>query len=229
MAEQRPSPFSSTRLIYRAVRQPEDLAVFKAINDDQIGYQNSNASNIKLAGDADAEKFMKATAEESLLGAIIWLPLATNGDNSKEKIDSEIKKMRDAGAVAESWGVAIGELHLSMLPPHLTHHRHTELGIDILPAFQGRGYGAEAITWALDYAFRRAGLHRVRIRAFEWNVGAIRLYERLGFKEEGREREVLWFEGRWWDGVMMGMLEGEWWALQNKKDDKGKENGILSL
>lgn len=213
---QGPSPFSSTRLVYRAVRQPEDLAVFKAINDDQIGYQNSNASNIKLASDADAEKFMKATAEESLLGAVIWLPHPTSGNETKEEIEQQVQRKRDDGDIAETWGVAIGELHLSMLPPRLAHHRHTELGIDILPAFQGRGYGAEAINWALDYAFRKVGLHRVRIRAFEWNVGAIRLYARLGFQEEGREREALWFEGRWWDGVEMGMLDREWWALQGE-------------
>jgi len=86
--------------------------------------------------------------------------------------------------------------------------------IDILPRYQGRGYGEEAIRWLLDYAFRRVGLHSVRMRAFGWNVGAIRLYERLGFVVEGREREAVWFEGRWWDSVTLGMLEDEWWGIQ---------------
>lgn len=58
------------------------------------------------------------------------------------------------------------------------------------------------------------------IRAFEYNHGAIRLYERLGFVHEGRERKAYWHEGRWWDGVMMSMLENEYWDLQKKKGEK---------
>ena len=65
------------------------------------------------------------------------------------------------------------------------------------------------------------------IRAFEWNKGAIRLYETLGFTHEGRAREMIWHEGRWWDSVDMGMLEGEWWELAEKRKGKGAEvNGV---
>jgi RimJ/RimL family protein N-acetyltransferase len=90
--------------------------------------------------------------------------------------------------------------------------------LDILPAYQGKGYGSEAIEWALDYAFRRVGLHRVQVRGFSYNAGAIRLYERLGFVVEGREREAVWYEGSWWDTVTLGMLEGEWREMQKVKD-----------
>ncbi|KAF2439623.1 acyl-CoA N-acyltransferase, partial [Karstenula rhodostoma CBS 690.94] len=111
-------------------------------------------------------------------------------------------------------GTPIGQIHLNRSSPRMSHHRNTEIGIDILPAYQGRGYGSEAIRWVLEYAFLRAGLHKVRIRAFGWNEGACRLYRRLGFVEEGRERESLWHEGRWWDGVEFGMVEGEWGVLR---------------
>jgi L-amino acid N-acyltransferase YncA len=71
------------------------------------------------------------------------------------------------------------------------------------------------------------GLHRVSIRAFEWNKGAIRLYETLGFRHEGRGREAMWYEGKWWDDVGMGMLEGEWWELVKKRKGKDIEvNGV---
>lgn len=88
------------------------------------------------------------------------------------------------------------------------------MAIDILPLYQGKGYGSEAIRWGLNHAFKRAGLHKVRIRAFEWNDGAVRLYERIGFKHEGREREALWHEGRFWDSIEMGMIDREWWEMQ---------------
>jgi RimJ/RimL family protein N-acetyltransferase len=205
-------PFDTTRLAFRAVRQPEDLALFTAIGNDQSGFMNSNFSNTALVSPADTTKFMKSVAEDQLVGATIWLrdtPMASN--------DASI------GELKSEWGTAIGEIHLSKLAPNAVHHRSTEIGIDILPGFQGKGYGREAIEWALDYAFRRAGLHRVRIRAFEWNTGALRLYEKVGFKIEGREREALWHEGRFWDGVELGMLEGEWRAMQKKKQKKGTQ------
>ncbi|KAF1931112.1 acyl-CoA N-acyltransferase [Didymella exigua CBS 183.55] len=123
--------------------------------------------------------------------------------------------------LAEDTLLAIGEIHLSKLPANAIHHRSTEIGIDILPWFQGKGYGREAIEWALYYAFRRAGLHRVKITAFEWNTGALRFYEKVGFKVEGREREALWHEGRFWDQVVLGMLEGEWRAMQMEKHKEG--------
>lgn len=117
---------------------------------------------------------------------------------------------------ASTPGTPIGQIHLSSLPSRMRHHRNTEIGIDILPAFQGAGYGSEAITWVLHHAFHRLGMHKMRIRAFEWNEGACRLYGRLGFLEEGRERESLWHEGRWWDSVEFGMVEGEWRGMRGE-------------
>jgi RimJ/RimL family protein N-acetyltransferase len=201
--------FSSARLLYRAVRQPQDLPVFQAINNDPVGYVNSNASNIRLASPADAADFMKSTAEDNLLGAVIWIRPSEVEKHDKYWNGHHI---RDA-----DFGIAIGEIHLGSLPAKHAHHRWTEIGIDILPAYQGSGFGSEAIDWALEYAFKQAGMHRVRIRVFEWNEGAVKLYEKLGFTHEGRERESLWWDGKWWDGITMGMLEGEWREREEKK------------
>jgi RimJ/RimL family protein N-acetyltransferase len=199
-------PFRSARLIFRAIT-PADDAVFAAIDADRIGYMNSNTSNINLPGVFDAEKFRKSVSQE-LLGAIICIPSPNTGYSDPSPLP-----------------IPIGQIHLKGCGQMYRHHRNTELGLDILPAYQGHGYGSEAIRWALDYAFKRAGLHKVRIRAFEWNDGAIRLYEGLGFKHEGRERESLWHEGRFWDGVEMGMLDREWWELQKKDavDRRGED------
>ncbi|KAF2020124.1 acyl-CoA N-acyltransferase [Aaosphaeria arxii CBS 175.79] len=187
-------PFRSERLVFRAVQTPQDDELFRAINDDRIGYQNSNASNNRLPGSADAAKFQKQVAEDCLMGAVICLASP------------------DSTLVHD--GTPIGQINLKALPPGMQHHRFSEIAIDVLPDYQGKGYGGEAIRWALDFAFRRAGLHRVKIRAFGWNTGAVRLYEKIGFKHEGRQREELWHDGSWWDGIDMGILESEWRELR---------------
>jgi RimJ/RimL family protein N-acetyltransferase len=84
------------------------------------------------------------------------------------------------------------------------------MSITICREEQGKGYGTEAIKWALEWAFLAGGLHRVGIGCFSFNEGARRLYERLGFVVEGRAREIVWKNGCWHDVIEMGMLEGEW-------------------
>ena len=80
--------------------------------------------------------------------------------------------------------------------------------------YQNKGYGAEAINWALDWAFRFGGFHRVEISTVSYNERAMHRYTRLGFVEEGRRREAYWYDRKWYDVVSYSMLEGEWTALR---------------
>ena len=57
-------------------------------------------------------------------------------------------------------------------------------------------------------------MHAVRLGVFSYNVGAIRLYERLGFVKEGCKRQALYFDRGWHDSLSYGMLESEWEALR---------------
>ncbi len=74
----------------------------------------------------------------------------------------------------------------------------------------GRGYGTETTRLMLDHAFGTLGLHRIALTVFEFNERAIRAYRRCGFLVEGRARESIWRDGRWWDEVAMSVLASEW-------------------
>ncbi|KAJ6151243.1 hypothetical protein N7470_007837 [Penicillium chermesinum] len=94
--------------------------------------------------------------------------------------------------------------------PEMTHHRFSELGIDITAEYRSQGYGREAIQWALDWGFATAGLNRVELNLLGWNLRPMNLYERIGFREEGRRRQVFFKDDQWWDEVHMGILKPEW-------------------
>ncbi|CAJ2505214.1 Uu.00g126080.m01.CDS01 [Anthostomella pinea] len=94
------------------------------------------------------------------------------------------------------------------------HHRSTEIGIGIIKAWQGQGYGGEAIDWVLDWAFEKAGMHRVEVNVMEYNERAVHLYRSMGFIEEGSSRKAWWHAGRWWDEVRFAMLEEVWKKLR---------------
>jgi RimJ/RimL family protein N-acetyltransferase len=79
----------------------------------------------------------------------------------------------------------------------------------------GLGYGTEATQLMLRHAFESLNLHRVALSVFEFNERAIGSYARCGFIVEGRSREAIWREGRWWDELTMSILEPEWRAARN--------------
>lgn len=104
----------------------------------------------------------------------------------------------------------IGYIALKPVAPDLRHHRNADVGMALADAHQGKGYGREALNWIIDWGFRHANLHRVNISTISYNERAISLYKKLGFKEEGRRREYVLFDRKWYDLVDLGMLEQEW-------------------
>jgi RimJ/RimL family protein N-acetyltransferase len=74
----------------------------------------------------------------------------------------------------------------------------------------GQGYGTEATQLMLDHAFGTLGLHRIALFVFEFNERAVRAYKRCGFVIEGRARESIWRDGRWWDELAMSVLQTDW-------------------
>lgn len=76
----------------------------------------------------------------------------------------------------------------------------------------GKGYGTDAMRIMLRYAFQELNLRRVTLNVFEYNPRAVRSYEKVGFRHEGRQRSALLRDGRRWDILYMGILRQEWQA-----------------
>ena len=84
------------------------------------------------------------------------------------------------------------------------------------PDAWGKGYGTETTKLMLDHAFTRLALHRVALTVFEYNSRAIRSYEKSGFTIEGRARQAIFRDGRFWDEIHMSILLEEWEARQGR-------------
>ncbi|KAH8832053.1 acyl-CoA N-acyltransferase, partial [Flagelloscypha sp. PMI_526] len=107
-------------------------------------------------------------------------------------------------------GEVVGWVNSSVDGPR---NRNGLLGIVVRPEYWGKGYAQEVIEWTLHYAFLNLGYHRMGLSVFAGNERAVRLYTKLGFKEEGRIRESLYKDGKWEDTVQMGILKREWKAM----------------
>jgi len=80
----------------------------------------------------------------------------------------------------------------------------------------GQGHGTEATRLMIDHAFGGLGLHRIGLTVFSFNERAIRSYRSVGFVVEGRAREAIWREGRWWDEISMSILDSDWKAMPKR-------------
>ncbi|KAI0123404.1 GNAT family acetyltransferase [Xylariales sp. AK1849] len=198
-------PFHSKRLLYRAVEDtPEDENFINAIQKDAAAQSGSSVGLLVPESKKSSNKFKDYVSERALLGAVVCLAPTSPGQIT-------------------GIPTPIGVVCLKDSSPNRAHHRNSHISIDVLKTHQGKGYGSEAIEWALGYGFQIAGLHRIGIEAFSFNSGAMRLYEKLGFVLEGRKREELWFDGGWHDYVTYGMLENEWRDKLQREGRKWRE------
>jgi len=75
---------------------------------------------------------------------------------------------------------------------------------------RGKGYGTQALSLLLRYAFAELNLHSLAADIPEYNLAATRLFQNAGFVEETRQRQAVYREGRRWDLIFFGILKDEW-------------------
>ncbi|MFF1679350.1 GNAT family N-acetyltransferase [Streptomyces sp. NPDC058256] len=78
------------------------------------------------------------------------------------------------------------------------------------PRGRGRGIGTEATRLIVGHGFEQLGLHRISLELYSHNHRARRVYERVGFVEEGVRRQTQLRDGEWADETLMAILAHEW-------------------
>ena len=135
-----------------------------------------------------------------------------------EKFHHEVTGSRSQVIMAvihKKSGRHIGNVKLG--PIHWVHRRAT-FGILIGDKkFWGKGIGAEATRLMVEYGFYRLNLRRIDLGVFAEHESAVRSYEKVGFKLEGRLRQDLFLNGEYKDRLWMGLLRSEYTPVKDKK------------
>ena len=99
---------------------------------------------------------------------------------------------------------------------HVDHiNRTANVGIFIGEAdCRGGGLGTEALTLLLDYGFCLLNLHAVMLGVYAFNEHALACYRKVGFREIGRRRQMRLIDGKYYDGILMDILEDEFRGKQ---------------
>ena len=85
------------------------------------------------------------------------------------------------------------------------------------PADRRNGFGGEVLGMLLRFAFRELNLHHLEVVLPEYNVPALRFFEKHGFKIEVRRRQAVNRGGRRWDLIHMAILRPEWEASHERQ------------
>ncbi|MCF8241947.1 MAG: GNAT family N-acetyltransferase [Melioribacteraceae bacterium] len=108
----------------------------------------------------------------------------------------------------------LGEISLKNIK---WYNRKAEIGIILKKEFYGKGFGTNALKSIMDYAFNKMNFYRLEAEVLEFNVGSIKLLEKLGFVKEGVLREAKYSDGKYWDIFRYGLLSREYKKSKGEK------------
>ena len=101
------------------------------------------------------------------------------------------------------WGITLGEdaplIGACGFNDYVAAHRRVETGYWLVPAYWRQGIAREAVKTVLDHAFAHTAYNRVEAHVEPDNVASCALLRMLGFRHEGRLREVAYDRGRFVD------------------------------
>jgi len=87
-----------------------------------------------------------------------------------------------------------------------------QLGLAIEPDFRGNGYATEAIEMVLAYYFGELRYQKANATVRSFNEAAIGLFESMNFLQEGRLRRMAYTGGNYYDHLLFGITQEEFFA-----------------
>jgi [ribosomal protein S5]-alanine N-acetyltransferase len=95
--------------------------------------------------------------------------------------------------------------------------RQAKLGIVIgEKKYQGRGIGKEAVRLLIKYGFETLNLNKITLKVNSENVIAVRIYKKHGFVQEGKLRDDIYKNGRYYDSFVMSLFKRGYNGIKQK-------------
>jgi RimJ/RimL family protein N-acetyltransferase len=146
-----------------------------------------------------------ARDDDRLALAVLFAAVAEERDGiaTEPPVDVEARAASwtiDGTLVAVAGTEIVGSLHLDP-----SRFGFGEIGMAVAREWRGRGVGSALLAAAIEWA-RERGLHKLSLDVFAHNAGAIALYRKFGFVEEGRRiKHYRRANGELWDSIEMGL------------------------
>ena len=96
------------------------------------------------------------------------------------------------------------------------HGKFGPIGILINPADRGNGYAMAAFRLLGKYMFNERRMHKWNSWYIEGNEASAALHKKIGFTIEGVQRDAAFHDGRYWNEVMCGITEKEFFENEGR-------------
>ncbi|WP_440115550.1 GNAT family N-acetyltransferase [Paenibacillus sp. QZ-Y1] len=93
---------------------------------------------------------------------------------------------------------------------HVMEQTNAEIGYVLHPAYQGKGYAAEAARAMLGFGFNTLGVHRIYAKCRPNNKASEKVMQKIGMQREGLLREHWYYKGKFHDSYLYSMLAKEY-------------------
>jgi RimJ/RimL family protein N-acetyltransferase len=134
----------------------------------------------------------RSVAQETSFFVIQSDELPTTEEQERHWIQDHLGHPGKLLLVAEVAGAIIGCLSFECGSYKRTAHTGT-FGISVQKDWRGKGIGTAMLKMLLVWAEEHPAIEKVGLGVFSTNTGAVELYRRLGFVEEGRRLKAIKF------------------------------------
>lgn len=114
----------------------------------------------------------------------------------------EAKQYRFVICTAEN--IPVGMIDLFDFNPQ---HQRVGLGILILPNYQTKGYGFEALEMIIDYAFTYLNVHQIFANITSDNIKSISLFEKFNFIKTGEKKDWIYSNATFKNEVLYQLIK----------------------
>lgn len=162
--------------------------------------------SIRTARQIDAENVLKL--KQTLLAEGIHDPLTVeeyllSEEQERMLIMQATNSIDKLILIAEVDGIFAGSLYFNRYQEIRCAHSG-EFGLGLLDGFRGLKIGHLLIEALFEWAEEQLDIEKICLKVFAANTDALRLYEKMGFEEEGRLKNCIKMEyGEYVDAILM--------------------------
>ena len=158
---------------------------------------------VRVATPDDTAAMCDILESRRILDGTLRIPHTSEADTRESLRQHGNQRVLVAVDGTEVVGMLVLVTHLEA--PRFHHVAHIDL-VATHEDHRNRGVATLLIRTVIDMAEQWMAIERLELIVFAENVGAIRLYERLGFELEGTMRSYAFARGRYTDAHIMARL-----------------------
>lgn len=185
-------------IVYGSYFWRDELVSLRGVEEGDWEYLYYNRFDTPARRLLQYEVELPPTMAEAKAAAALFLNFA----QSNERIMFTIENLD---------GEVVGGVNLNSID---ARNGTFSIGMQIDRDHRGKGYGTAAMRIVLKYAFFERRLNKYYGAVLDGNIASATMLRKLGCKEEGRRRQMVYADGRYFDEILFGLTKEDFVAQE---------------